>query len=130
MIEKVTLQLSGDADFTSEGGPVSYTHLYPASQTGGGISEVGLHPDREICPVFRIPRVLVQAAVDQVTALGEERNASRNLPVEIDPQVGGKGHFDTAATLRPGCCIQLVVGPFTGALQPDCLLYTSMLSPT
>lgn len=64
---------------------------YPASQTGGGISEVGLHPDREICPVFRIPRVLVQAAVDQVTALGEERNASRNLPVEIDPQVGGKG---------------------------------------
>lgn len=92
---------------------------YPASQTGGGISEVGLHPDREICPVFRIPRVLVQAAVDQVTALGEERNASRNLPVEIDPQVGGKGHFDTAETLRPGCCIQLVVGPFTGALQPD-----------
>ena len=90
-----------------------------ASQTGGGISEVGFHPDREICPVFRIPRVLVQAAVDQVTALGEERNASRNLPVEIDPQVGGKGHFDTAETLRPGCCIQLVVGPFTGALQPD-----------
>ena len=62
---------------------------------------------------------MVQAAVDQVTALGEERNASRNLPVEIDPQVGGKGHFDTAETLRPGCCIQLVVGPFTGALQPD-----------
>ena len=56
-----------------------------------GFQKLAFTPNREICPVFRIPRVLVQAAVDQVTALGEERNASRNLPVEIDPQVGGKG---------------------------------------